>query len=76
MQQFATEVLGKGVVICKDTPNFIANRIGTYSFDINHQASYSMRATLSAKLIPFWGHTQDAPSPLFSVLLTCRDWIY
>src|SRR5947209_8484613 len=23
MQRFATEVLGKGVVICKDTPNFI-----------------------------------------------------
>jgi 3-hydroxyacyl-CoA dehydrogenase len=32
MQQFATEILGKGVVVCKDTPNFIANRIGTYSF--------------------------------------------
>jgi 3-hydroxyacyl-CoA dehydrogenase len=32
MQQFAAEVLGKGVVICKDTPNFIANRIGIYSF--------------------------------------------
>jgi 3-hydroxyacyl-CoA dehydrogenase len=31
MQKFATEVLGKGVVICKDTPNFIANRIGIYS---------------------------------------------
>ena len=30
MQQFATEVLGKGVVLCKDTPNFIANRIGVY----------------------------------------------
>ncbi len=30
MQQFATEVLGKGVVFCKDTPNFIANRIGVY----------------------------------------------
>src|SRR5205085_8578152 len=32
MQQFATEVLGKGVVLCKDTPIFIANRIGIYGF--------------------------------------------
>jgi 3-hydroxyacyl-CoA dehydrogenase len=31
MEQFGTERLGKGIVICKDTPNFIANRIGTYS---------------------------------------------
>src|SRR6266487_533578 len=30
MQEFATEVLGKGVVLCKDTPNFVANRIGAY----------------------------------------------
>ena len=30
MQTFGEDVLGKGVVIAKDTPNFIANRIGTY----------------------------------------------
>ena len=30
MKDFAYNVLGKGVVIAKDTPNFIANRIGTY----------------------------------------------
>ncbi|MDL5023978.1 3-hydroxyacyl-CoA dehydrogenase/enoyl-CoA hydratase family protein [Bacillus velezensis] len=30
MTSFAENTLGKGVVIAKDTPNFIANRIGTY----------------------------------------------
>jgi len=30
VKEFAEDVLGKGVVIGKDTPNFVANRIGTY----------------------------------------------
>ncbi|MBU9710469.1 3-hydroxyacyl-CoA dehydrogenase/enoyl-CoA hydratase family protein [Evansella tamaricis] len=30
MRQFGEDILGKGVVEAKDTPNFIANRIGTY----------------------------------------------
>ncbi|WP_029423224.1 3-hydroxyacyl-CoA dehydrogenase/enoyl-CoA hydratase family protein [Alicyclobacillus macrosporangiidus] len=30
MRRFGERVLGKGVVLAKDTPNFIANRIGTY----------------------------------------------
>ena len=30
LKTFGEDVLGKGVVIAKDTPNFIANRIGTY----------------------------------------------
>ena len=31
MASFAEDVLGKGIVWAKDTPNFIANRIGTYA---------------------------------------------
>jgi 3-hydroxyacyl-CoA dehydrogenase len=32
MSEFGVKRLGKGVVICKDSPNFIGNRIGAYGF--------------------------------------------
>ena len=34
MTRFCEQVLGKGIVICKDVPNFVGNRIG--SFDISN----------------------------------------
>lgn len=42
MKTFGEEVLGKGIVICKDTPNFIANRIGTYGLQITLTAMEEM----------------------------------
>lgn len=36
--EFCEKTLGKGVVIAKDTPNFIANRIGTYGLLVTLQA--------------------------------------
>ncbi|BDG58943.1 3-hydroxyacyl-CoA dehydrogenase/enoyl-CoA hydratase family protein [Caldinitratiruptor microaerophilus] len=38
VRSFATRVLGKGVVIARDTPNFIANRIGTYGLAVTLRA--------------------------------------
>lgn len=40
VKRFAEDRLGKGVVICKDRPNFIANRLGSYL------GTYAMRYTL------------------------------
>lgn len=37
VEQFCTERLGKGVVMAKDTPNFIANRIGVQSMFLTLQ---------------------------------------
>ncbi|MFC3783143.1 3-hydroxyacyl-CoA dehydrogenase/enoyl-CoA hydratase family protein [Bacillus chungangensis] len=41
MQEFGENVLGKGVVLAKDTPNFIANRIGTYGLLVTLQEMIS-----------------------------------
>ncbi len=32
MTRFCEQVMGKGVVICKDVPNFVGNRIGSFDF--------------------------------------------
>ncbi|HEY9249784.1 MAG TPA: 3-hydroxyacyl-CoA dehydrogenase NAD-binding domain-containing protein, partial [Rariglobus sp.] len=37
MRDFCVRRLGKGVVVAKDTPNFIANRIGTYGLLVTLQ---------------------------------------
>ena len=44
MADFMRRVLGKGVVFAKDTPNFVANRIGTYAIfkSIQHMMAMDM----------------------------------
>ncbi len=44
LNEFCDRRLGKGVVIAKDTPNFIANRIGTYALlnSMAHMAELGM----------------------------------
>jgi 3-hydroxyacyl-CoA dehydrogenase len=42
MKAFGERTLGKGVVMAKDTPNFIANRIGTYGMMITLQVMEQM----------------------------------
>jgi 3-hydroxyacyl-CoA dehydrogenase len=45
-EDFAERVVGKGVVQCKDTPNFIANRVGAYGFGSAMQAMVDLDLTI------------------------------
>jgi 3-hydroxyacyl-CoA dehydrogenase len=57
------KIVGKGVVYAKDTPNFVANRIGTYSMLHGIQTMLDLGLTLEAvdKLTgPVIGHPKSA----------------
>ncbi len=46
MAEFLSRRLGKGIVYCKDTPNFIANRIGVYAMYNGMQHMVDMGLTV------------------------------
>ncbi|TNF84254.1 MAG: 3-hydroxyacyl-CoA dehydrogenase family protein, partial [Acidobacteria bacterium] len=46
MRGFLSETLGKGVVDAKDTPNFIANRIGVYGMMLALKLTQEMRFSI------------------------------
>ncbi|HOB86388.1 MAG TPA: 3-hydroxyacyl-CoA dehydrogenase/enoyl-CoA hydratase family protein [Bacillota bacterium] len=63
MHRFCEKVLGKGVVFAKDTPNFIANRIGTYAmvYTINLMKQENMTIEeVDAITGPPMGHPKSA----------------
>jgi 3-hydroxyacyl-CoA dehydrogenase len=46
MARLGDELLGKGVVLCKDTPLFIGNRVGMYAFAAAMRAMADMDLTI------------------------------
>jgi 3-hydroxyacyl-CoA dehydrogenase len=71
MAQFGRDVLGKGVVICKDTPNFIANRFiaiaGSYVQEYAFEHGYTV-AEIDAITGPLIGHPKTATFRLMDLV--------
>lgn len=71
MQQFGENVLGKGVVVCKDRPNFIANRLGTFiglyglRYTLEHGYSFNEVDDITGPLI---GHPKTASFRLLDLV--------
>ena len=68
---FGETVLGKGVVVCKDRPNFIANRIGTYAgilglrYTLDHGYSFDEVDDMTGPVI---GHPKTASFRLLDLV--------
>ncbi len=71
MKEFGTRTLGKGVVICKDTPNFIANRlfsmVGTHTLNYALDNGYTVEE-VDALTGPLVGHPKAATFRLYDLL--------
>ncbi|MGQ9850088.1 MAG: 3-hydroxyacyl-CoA dehydrogenase NAD-binding domain-containing protein [Aggregatilineaceae bacterium] len=73
MADFGANVLGKGIVPCKDTPNFIANRLlslsGTFAVNYALEHGYTV-AEVDALTGPLIGRPKTATFRLFDLIGT------
>jgi len=71
MTEFGQDVLGKGVVICKDTPNFIGNRFfaiaNSYSVDYAFKNGFSVEE-IDAITGPLIGHPKSGTYRLLDLV--------
>jgi hypothetical protein len=80
MVKFSEEALGKGVVICKDTPNFVGNRIGC--FDMSNAGHIMLEKKMKVtKWTPLSARRSDVRAPqssgrsissAWTPVITCR----
>ena len=46
LKNFCEENLGKGVIICKDTPGFLGNRVGVYAMQVAMTEAIKMNLSI------------------------------
>ena len=46
LKKFCEEDLGKGTIVCKDTPGFLGNRIGVYAMQVAMTEAFKMKLSI------------------------------
>ena len=46
LKKFCEEELGKGAIVCNDTPGFLGNRIGVYAMQVAMTEAFKMKLTI------------------------------
>jgi 3-hydroxyacyl-CoA dehydrogenase len=46
LKKFCEEKLGKGAIICKDTPGFLGNRVGVYAMQVAMTEAFKMKLSI------------------------------
>jgi len=46
LKNFCEDILGKGVIICKDTPGFLGNRVGVYAMQVAMTEAIKMKLSI------------------------------
>ena len=46
LKNFCEDSLGKGVIICKDTPGFLGNRVGVYAMQVAMTEAIRMKLNI------------------------------
>jgi len=46
LKSFCDQKLGKGVILCKDTPGFLGNRVGVYAMQVAMTEAFKMELTI------------------------------
>ena len=50
LKLFCEEDLGKGAIVCNDTPGFLGNRIGVYAMQIAMTEAFNMKLSVEEAL--------------------------
>ena len=62
LKQFCETELGKGAIVCNDTPGFLGNRVGVYAMQIAMTEAFKMKLFNRRSRCNFWktnGYTKD-----------------